>query len=68
MADPNNVYIGRAGVVFIDGARFPSVASPFCNIYKIGIDGDRAGVIQKYKSYIIEKLKHKPFRKQLLSS
>ena len=53
----NNVYIGRAGIVFIDKKRFPSKASPFCNPFKIGKDGDREEVLIKFKEYIMEKIK-----------
>lgn len=55
-ADPNNVYIGRRGVVFIDGERYPKVDSPWHNPFKIGKDGDRREVLKKYKEYIIKKL------------
>ena len=30
----NNVYIGRGGIVFINGTRFPPKGSPFCNPFK----------------------------------
>lgn len=57
MEDPNNVYIGRAGIVFIDKQRFPKKSSNFSNPYKIGKDGTREEVIEKYKNYITQKLK-----------
>jgi hypothetical protein len=57
MSYPNNVYIARAGVVFVDGKRFPAQSSPFANPYKIGRDGSRAEVIEKYRVYITEKIK-----------
>ena len=60
MEDENNVYIGRRGVVFIDGVRFPKTNSTFCNIFKVGKDGTRQEVIIKYKDYIITKLKEDP--------
>ena len=67
MADSTNVYIGRAGVVFINDVRFPPRASPFYNPYKIGIDGTRDEVIEKYRKYILEKLNSDAvFKKQLL--
>ena len=53
--DPDNVYIGRQGVVFVDGVRYPPRASPFANPYKVGRDGTREEVILKYKEYIIKK-------------
>lgn len=55
MDDPNNVYIGRKGIVFIDGKRFPSKGSVFANPFKSakepGVD-----VIDKYRTYIIEQI------------
>ena len=56
--DENNYYIGRAGVVFIDNKRFPNVSSKFANPYKIGKDGTREDVINKYKTHIKEKLEN----------
>ena len=41
MQDEDNVYIGRKGVLFIDGKRFPGESSDFANPYKIGKDGSR---------------------------
>ena len=58
MKDENNIYIGRAGVVFIDKQRFPKNSSNFANPYKISKDGNREEVLYKYKTYIIEKLKN----------
>jgi hypothetical protein len=56
MADDNNCYIGRAGVVFINKKRYPTNHSVFANPYKIGKDGTREEVICKYKEYLINKL------------
>jgi len=58
MSDPNNVYIGRAGCVFIDGQRYPKISSEFANPYKIGIDGTRDDVIKKYRKYIENRLEN----------
>ena len=55
--DDNNVYIGRGGVVFIKGKRFPPKASIFCNPFIINKDGNREEVLTKYEEYIREKLK-----------
>ena len=52
MNDPQNVYIGRRGVVFIDGMRYPKQDSIWANPYKIGKDGDRKEVINRYKNHI----------------
>jgi hypothetical protein len=54
MDDPNNVYIARAGVVFIDNERFPKVASEFANPFKVGKDGTREDVIRKYNLYLLQ--------------
>ena len=56
MNDENNIYIGRRGVVFINKNRFPEKSSNFANPYKIGKDGTREEVLEKYKEYIIDKI------------
>ncbi len=56
MDDNKNVYIGRAGIVFVDKKRYPTQSSKFANPYKIGKDGTREEVIAKYKEYITKKL------------
>ena len=67
MNDDNNVYIGRAGIVFIDKVRFPKQSSPFCNVFKVGKDGTRDDVIKKYRTYITDKLKKEPeLKKELI--
>jgi len=66
-ANSNNIYIGRAGVVFINKERFPKKASIFANPYKIDKNTSREEVLEKYKKYIIEKiLNDKSFYLQLL--
>ncbi len=68
MDDPNNIYIGRAGIVFIDNGRYPKKDSIFCNPFKLGKDGTREEVLQRYKLYIKDKLKKNPeLIKELLS-
>lgn len=58
--DPNNVYIARRGVVFINdnGAkkRYPEKDSIWSNPFKIDKDGTREEVIAKYRRYIINKI------------
>ena len=51
MADPNNVYVGRSNVVFVDGERFPKVAS---------ICATREQVIAQYRAHFIAKLDADP--------
>ena len=68
MKDPNNVYIGRAGIVFIDKQRFPKQSSNFANPFKIGKDGTRNEVIKKYKTYITNKLNNnEELQKELIN-
>jgi hypothetical protein len=55
-SDPKNVYIGRAGIVFIDGQRFPKKESIWANPFKIGRDGDRHQIILNFEKYIKDKL------------
>uniref|UniRef100_A0A6C0C8E1 DUF4326 domain-containing protein n=1 Tax=viral metagenome TaxID=1070528 RepID=A0A6C0C8E1_9ZZZZ len=56
MDDPNNVYIGRAGIVFIDGKRFPRKSSEWCNPFKITKDLTRASSLRKYRKHLIQML------------
>ena len=66
--DTKNEYIGRAGIVFIDGERYPKRSSPFHNPFKIGKDGDRDEIIDKYRSYIIDNIgKNEILMKQLIN-
>lgn len=55
--DPNNVYVGRRGIVFIDKKRFPPEDSEWCNPYKITNDLSREECLLKYKKYLHTKLK-----------
>jgi hypothetical protein len=60
MDDPDNIYIGRKGIVFIDKIRFPQKSSIWSNPYKIGKDGTRDEIIDKYKIYIENKILNEP--------
>ena len=66
VADTNNVYIGRAGVVFVDGVRFPKATSLWANPFKIGKDGDRDDVIRKFEEYIVKKIADETLNEELL--
>jgi hypothetical protein len=73
MDDNDNVYIGRAGIVFIyndktkSKERYPKKSSIFANPYKLKKYGKREDVIEKYREYIIEKLKEdKKLKRKLL--
>ncbi len=51
-----NEYIGRRGVVFIDGARYPPQSSIWCNPFKITKTVSRDKCIEQYREYITKKL------------
>jgi hypothetical protein len=56
-SDPNHLYIGRKGIVFVDGARYPPTDSSFANPYRIGVDGiTRETCLIKYEKYIRDKI------------
>lgn len=56
MYNSDNVYIGRKGIVFIDGERFPKSDSIWANPFKINDEDDRNIVLKKYKKYMIKKI------------
>jgi len=56
MADSDNAYIGRRGVVFIDKVRFPPNDSIWANPFKITALKTRSEVITEYKKYILSRL------------
>lgn len=63
MKDPQNIYIGRKGIVFIaqdDGSkkRFPPNNSYWANPFKVDKNSTREDIVLKYKNYITEKLDH----------
>jgi len=51
-ADPNNVYIGRKGSVFIDKKRCPEHDSIFANPYKINDINNRDQAITLYTNHL----------------
>jgi len=65
--DPNNVYIGRKGIVFIDSVRFPKEDSIWANPFKINSETLREDVIVKYESYIRDKIENGGYKEALLS-
>jgi hypothetical protein len=71
--DPQNVYVGRRGVVFVaDGPntrrRFPAEDSPFANPFKVSAAVGREVSLQLYEGYIREKLRRDPGLRALLRS
>lgn len=67
MSNSNNVYIGRKGIVFIDGKRFPQKDSIWHNPYKINDKIDRKTVINRYRKFIINKIRCEELTDQLLA-
>lgn len=53
MDNPNNVYIGRKGIVFVDGQRFPKTDSIWANPFKLK-DYTLEECLQKYEQYILK--------------
>jgi hypothetical protein len=49
-----------------EGARYIGRPSRWGNPFKLGRDGDRAQVMEKYAGWLEEKLTEEPFRKNLL--
>lgn len=58
--DERNLYIGRAGVVFVDGQRFPKQQTVWANPYKIGKDGNVGNVLKKFERHIRDRIAHEP--------
>jgi len=56
--DPNNIYIWRKGIGFINKIRYPTSSSIFSNPFKITKYTTRENVLDKYKVYIIDRLKN----------
>lgn len=63
--DPKNLYIGRAGIVFVHGQRFPPLPSIWANPFKAGRDGNRASVLKKFETYIRDRIASDPQRYNL---
>lgn len=66
MEDENNVYIGRKGVVFVDGERFPKENSEWANPYRITDNLDRDQVILQYETHLDAMLEDEECKKRFL--
>ena len=55
MQDPQNLYIGRGFVVFINHRRFPPQDSEWANPFKVK-DHGREGALRLYRTYITQKV------------
>jgi hypothetical protein len=73
MSYPENVYIARQGIVFVEKVRWPPRASIWANPYKLTLgrvatgESDRKEVLIQYRKYIIEKIKKENLYDELLS-
>lgn len=50
MKDPDNVYVGRKGIVFIDGQRFPKEDALWANPFTLKEFGDET--LEIYEAYL----------------
>jgi len=66
-ASESNVYIGRAGVVFISGERYPKRASQWANPFKVGKDGDLSSVLLQFEMHIRNKISNLNLSESLLA-
>lgn len=59
-ADPNNVYIGRGGIVFVTTAngkeRYPKKNSIWANPFKVKDENNLDDILIKYKAHLLEKI------------
>jgi hypothetical protein len=67
MSNPNHVYIGRKGIVFINGQRFPKSDSIWANPFRISTT-DRVSCIKQYEEYMIDRLNRDPALVQQLKA
>lgn len=51
----NNIYIGRGGILIINGRRYPEKDSVWANPFKLERDGTRDEVLEKYIRDRLEK-------------
>jgi hypothetical protein len=66
MEDPNNVYIGRKEVVFIDGKRFPEEDSIWINPFRQTKLNNKEFIINEYRKYIVDYIKNHNLEGELL--
>ena len=56
MKNPQNEYIGRSGVVFINKERFPKKSSMWANPFTVKTEG-RDKCLELYEEWVREKIK-----------
>lgn len=53
LADPVNVYIGRGGIIILNGRRYPPKTSVWANPYKVGRDcEDVEACLKLYRNHL----------------
>lgn len=55
-SDPNNIYIGRGGILILDGKRYPETASLWANPFKVKTGDELGNILNQYYLYITEKI------------
>jgi len=65
MKDDNNEYIGRGGIVFINGERFPKRGSEWANPYRVK-STDQEDALAKYEKHLDEMLKDESCKSRFL--
>ena len=73
--DPNNLYVGRKGIVFVSDDstpkykyRYPPKDSIFANPFKISDEASRGSTLKNYKKYLVEKIEKGDITKEDLST
>ena len=67
MQDPNNLYVGRRGIVFIDGVRFPPDNSPYANPFRVTATNSREEATAQFEAYIRARFENEPeFKDQFM--
>ena len=64
MENDKNEYIGRGGIVFIDGVRYPENGSIFANPYKLEVSREES--LRKFREHIIKKIKDEDLYEELM--
>ena len=66
MENPNNVYIGRKEVVFINGKRFHEEDSIWFNPFRQTKLNNKKFIVNEYRKYIVEYIKNNNLEGELL--
>ena len=63
-SNPNNIYIGRGGIVFVDSKRYPEKSSKWCNPFKSAQHG--AACMGLFEAHLDELLQDESNRAEFL--